>query len=152
VNLSKIRVAPSDEFLHVQHMATPLFQVIVCAAIRDTNGRILLTRRAPGKKLAGFWEFPGGKLEHGEECEAALRRELHEELGITVTVTKLLQIKSHVYEHGAVLILFYLCENPQGQIKLIDHDKMAWLTPQELSEHEGLLPANREVLKILSEV
>lgn len=141
---------PALLFLHGRKMSAPLFQVIVCAAIRDGAGRVLLTRRAPGKKLAGFWEFPGGKLEYGEECEAALHRELREELGIEVAVTKLLHIKPHLYEHGAVLILFYLCENPQGKITLSDHDELVWLTPAELAEQENLLPANQEVLALLA--
>lgn len=130
-------------------MSPPLFQVIVCAAIQNQDGRILITRRAPQKKLGGYWEFPGGKLEHGEECEAALRRELKEELGITVGHAQLLQAKPHVYDHGAVLILFYLCKDLQGKLTLTDHDALKWLTPQELSEHEGLLPANREVTTLL---
>lgn len=129
---------------------TSHFNVIVCVLLRDSQGRVLLTRRKPGKKLGGFWEFPGGKLEHGEELIPALTREIREELGVEITVTRLLHIKPHVYEHAAVLILFYEGRITSGTMQLTDHDACVWLTPTELARQEGLLPANREVIDILS--
>lgn len=126
------------------------FNVIVCALLRDDQGRVLLTRRKPEKKLGGLWEFPGGKLEYGEELIAALTREIREELGVEIAVTRLLHVKPHVYEHTAVLILFYEGRITTGTMQLTDHDASVWLTPAELARHEGLLPANQEVIKMLA--
>lgn len=121
------------------------FKVIPCAAILNKENKILIARRKPEKILGGLWEFPGGKLEHGEKVEDALLREVKEELEIQVTIDKLLHVKSYVYDHGAVLILFYFCHFESGQIRLIDHDKYRWCSVNELKELP-LLPANEEVL------
>ncbi|OVE82058.1 hypothetical protein BVY03_02060 [bacterium K02(2017)] len=127
------------------------YKVIVCAAIQNEKNEILLTRRKEEKKLGGFWEFPGGKLEHGEELEEALLREIKEELSVSVNIKQLLHVKAHVYDHGAVLILFYLCDAVVGEIKLIDHDQLAWCKVSELSNYK-LLPANKEVLDKLNQI
>lgn len=124
------------------------FKVIVCGAILNKEKKIFLARRKAEKKLGGFWEFPGGKLEHGEELEAALKREIKEELTIDINITKLLHIKPYVYDHGAVLILFYLCDYVSGDITLKDHDTYEWCAAHELEQH-NLLPANEEVLDML---
>ena len=122
--------------------------MIVCAAIANEDGKIFIARRKSEKKLGGFWEFPGGKLEPGEELEAALKREIREELSVEINCLRLLHIKPFVYEHGAVLILFYLCQHQSGEFQLTDHDESCWLKPQELKTLK-LLPANEDVLKIL---
>lgn len=132
-------------------MSAPLFQVIVCAALKRTDGRILVMRRAPGKKMAGFWEFPGGKLEKDEECENALARELSEELGIAAGRCDLIHAKAHTYPHASVLILFYVCSEFSGEIQMRDHDALEWLLPHELKSFSGLLPANQEVISKLVE-
>lgn len=124
------------------------FKVIVCAAILNEQNKILITRRSPDKILGGKWEFPGGKLEHGEEVEDALEREIQEELSISIKDIKLLHIKPFVYEHGACLILFYLAKHAAGTLKLIDHDQAQWCSAKEIQNFD-LLPANKEVLEIL---
>jgi len=124
------------------------YNVIVCAALLNSENKIFIARRKPEKKLGGFWEFPGGKLEDGEELEAALKREFVEELDIKITIDKLLHVKPYVYDHGAVLILFYLGKIESGEITLTDHDEYKWCTVPELRELK-LLPANEEVLVIL---
>lgn len=129
-------------------MKNNLFHVIVCAAIANKDGEIFIARRKPEKKLGGFWEFPGGKLELGEDLIPALEREIREELSIQIDSIKLLQAKPFVYDHGAVLILFYSCRHSDGDIKLVDHDEYRWLKPQELKTLK-LLPANEDVIKIL---
>jgi 8-oxo-dGTP diphosphatase len=126
-----------------------LFQVIVCVLLRDEAGRVLLTRRKADKKLGGFWEFPGGKLEYGEDLVMALKREIREELGVEIEVARLLHVKPHIYEHAAVLILFYEGRITGGTVQLTDHDTFVWLTPAELTKQAGLLPANQEVIKML---
>ncbi len=124
------------------------FKIIVCAAIANKENKILLARRKAGKILGGLWEFPGGKLEHGEELEAALKRELREELSIDVAITELALIKPYRYDHGAVLILFYLADFRGGEIKLVDHDDVRWLDVNEITKFK-LLPANEEMIAIL---
>lgn len=130
-------------------MSNSDFKVIVCAAIKNKDNKIFMARRKEGKILGGFWEFPGGKLEHGEEVEAALKREIQEELSIEVSITRLLHIQPHQYDHGAVLILFYEALFQTGEIQLIDHDEMRWCEASELHNLK-LLPANKQVLKVLN--
>ena len=130
-------------------MPATLFQVVVCAAIVNTEGKVLIAERRADKKLGGFWEFPGGKLEVGESLEDALRREIKEELNISIQVKHLLHIQPYSYEHGAVLILFYLCDSPQGALQLTDHSQVLWSTMAELKNLK-LLPANAEALEELS--
>ncbi len=122
-----------------------LFRVIVCAAIRNRDGKILIARRKPEKILGGFWEFPGGKLEAGEELEAALRRELREELAIEIQNVELLHVEPHVYGHGQVLILFYTADWKTGELTLTDHDEVAWCEVSKLQNY-NLLPANQKAL------
>jgi 8-oxo-dGTP diphosphatase len=129
-------------------VTAPLFQVVVCAAIVNSEKKVFIARRAPGKKLEGFWEFPGGKLESSEDLEGALHRELSEELGISVRIKTLLHVKPHSYAHGNTLILFYLCDSPVGELQLKDHDQMLWCTVDELKSLK-LLPANAEALEKL---
>jgi 8-oxo-dGTP diphosphatase len=81
--------------------------VIVAAGILIEADRVLLTQRKIGTHLAGMWEFPGGKVEAGEDPKEALVRELHEELGIDVAVGDVLDVTFHRYEDKAVLLLFY---------------------------------------------
>ena len=83
--------------------------IIVAAGVVIEAGRVLLTQRKSGAHLAGMWEFPGGKVEEGEDPKAALTRELHEELGIDVDVGEIVEVAFHRYEDAnkAVLLLFY---------------------------------------------
>ncbi len=83
--------------------------VIVAAGVVIERGRVLLTRRKEGAHLAGMWEFPGGKVEPGEDPRDALRRELEEELGIDVRVGEIVDVAFHRYDDAekAVLLLFY---------------------------------------------
>ena len=131
--------------------AACLFRVIVCAAIRNAEGKILLARRKPEKILGGFWEFPGGKLESGEALEDALRRELREELEIEIANVELLHVEPYHYDHGDVVILFYACDWAEGEIKLHDHDAVAWCAPNELQAF-NLLPANQTAIAKLREL
>ncbi len=125
-----------------------LFHVIVCAAIKNSKNQILLARRKADKKLGGFWEFPGGKLESGEDLVTALKREIHEELKLEIKNEKLLHIKPFVYPHGQVLILFYVCDLESGTPQLVDHDEIRWCNNAEMRSLE-LLPANEELITAL---
>ena len=125
-----------------------LFQIIVCAAIQNSQNQTLLARRKADKKLGGFWEFPGGKLETGEDLSEALKREIREELNLEISNEKLLHIKPFVYPHGQVLILFYVCNLKSGSPQLVDHDEIRWCEIQEIKNFD-LLPANEELVQAL---
>ncbi|HEX7601281.1 MAG TPA: (deoxy)nucleoside triphosphate pyrophosphohydrolase [Polyangiaceae bacterium] len=81
--------------------------VLVAAAVVVRGGRVLLSQRKGGSHLAGAWEFPGGKVEAGEDPKAALVRELDEELGVVATVGDIVEVTFHRYEEKSVLLLFY---------------------------------------------
>jgi 8-oxo-dGTP diphosphatase len=128
------RVARAD-FLAAQPVKRMLF--VVAAALIDSDGRILLAQRPEGKALAGLWEFPGGKVADGETPEAALVRELTEELGITVHPSCLapFAFASHTYPDFHLLMPLYLCRvwdgEPQGQ----EGQALAWVRPTRLHDY-----------------
>ena len=89
--------------------ASPSEPVLVAAGILVRDGRVLLARRPDGKHLAGLWEFPGGKVEPGDSPEAALVRELREELGLEISRFRPFLFAHHAYPEKTVLLLAYLC-------------------------------------------
>lgn len=107
-------------------------QIDVTAAIIVKDNKIFAARRKSGVHLAGFWEFPGGKLEEGETPEQCLARELLEELNITVRVGRF--VGESIYDYGTKVIrlLAYEVEHLSGDFELIDHDEMRWLAKAEL--------------------
>ncbi|MBN8930350.1 MAG: 8-oxo-dGTP diphosphatase MutT [Rhodospirillales bacterium] len=129
--------------------ALPLLLVAACALI-DTDGRVLLARRPEGKKMAGLWEFPGGKLNPGETPEAALIRELKEELGIDVSAACLapFAFASHAYERFHLLMPLYLCRRWKGAPKPREGQTLAWVRPQKLGEYE-MPPADKPLIPLL---
>ena len=125
-----------------RHTDLPL-RVAVAVALLDTDGRVLVQRRPEGKFMAGFWEFPGGKPQQGESCEAALIREVYEELGLRLEEACLapFTFASHTYEEFHLLLALYICRNWHGQIVGQEHQELRWLFPKRLNEVE-LLPAD----------
>jgi len=115
--------------------------ILVAAAIIFNNDQILIARRAPGKHLAGYWEFPGGKIEPGETPEACLIREIQEELGITIQVDSFLIENPYQYEEKQILLKAYLCSYLGGEIQLNDHDQVLWVNKNELKNYK-LAPAD----------
>lgn len=113
---------------------------IVTAAIIRRDGRILLARRGSGPHQ-GKWEFPGGKLEHGESEEECLARELREELGIDARVGRFVAESLYDYGRGSILLRAYEVEYPSGDITPVDHDLVEWLLPREIESYD-LLPAD----------
>ena len=92
------------------------------------DGRFLLTSRPQGKVYAGYWEFPGGKLEAGESVEAALRRELHEELGIDIGAAQPWKVEIVDYEHARVRLHFCKVFAWRGAFEMREGQQMAWQT------------------------
>lgn len=119
---------------------------VVAVALLDADGRILLAQRPEGKTLAGLWEFPGGKLEAGETPEAALIRELHEELGVDIRASCLapLTFASHSYETFHLLMPLYVCRQWRGKITAREGQKLAWVRAERLREYP--MPAADEPL------
>ena len=107
---------------------------VVAAALIDAQGRVLVQQRPPGKQMAGLWEFPGGKLEPGETPEAALVRELTEELGIVVTPSDLIPatFASETLGDRHLLLLLYTCRAWTGAPQALDAVALRWATPDEM--------------------
>ena len=112
-----------------------LVLVVACALV-DPDGRVLIAQRPPGKTLAGLWEFPGGKVEPGEQPEVALIRELQEELGIDVTQACLapMTFASHAYEDFHLLMPVYVCRRWNGEFEKREHSDIRWVRPNRLRE------------------
>lgn len=109
--------------------------IIVTAAILLQSDKILITRRAKGRHLAGYWEFPGGKLEYGETEEECLVREIKEELDICIKVNAFFMENTHSYSNNSIRLKAYLCNYISGAIVLKDHDKMLWINRMELDKY-----------------
>lgn len=111
--------------------------VLVSAVVLvDRDGRILLAQRPEGKAMAGLWEFPGGKVEPGETPEAALIRELHEELGIDTWASCLapLTFASHSYEHFHLLMPTFICRKWNGMPQGRENQALRWVRPRDLRD------------------
>jgi len=112
----------------------PLVMPVVAAALIDRGGRVLMQRRPPGKPLAGLWEFPGGKVEKSESPEAALARELDEELGITEAPSALMPLgfASEPLGDRHLLLLLFRCQTWRGAPEGRDGQELAWVPPADL--------------------
>jgi 8-oxo-dGTP diphosphatase len=110
---------------------------VVAAAFQDAQGRILLAQRPAGKAMAGLWEFPGGKLEQGETPEAALVRELREELGLEVAERDLeaIQFVSHAYENFHLVMLLYGIRRWSGTLHPHEGQEFAWVAADALTDY-----------------
>ena len=117
-------------------MSVKLVLVAACALI-DTDGRVLLTRRPPGKSMAGLWEFPGGKVEPGEQPERSLIRELQEELGIVVREECLapLTFASHRYPDFHLLMPLFVCRRWEGIVEPWEAQTLKWVRPNDLRNY-----------------
>ncbi|MFY9514287.1 MAG: NUDIX domain-containing protein [Rubrivivax sp.] len=101
---------------------------VAVGVLVDPQGRFLLTSRPDGKVYAGYWEFPGGKLEAGETVEQALRRELHEELGIDIGAAQAWKVEIVDYPHARVRLHFCKVFSWQGEFQMREGQSMAWQT------------------------
>ena len=122
--------------------------IIVTAAIIIENGCVFAARRKPGLHLAGYWEFPGGKVELGETPEQCLERELKEELGINCKIGAFLGESVFNYGNKIIRLLGFYTTHVHGTFLLRDHDQMVWLHPIELSELQWA-PADIPLVELL---
>lgn len=99
---------------------------VAVGVLVDGHGRFLLTTRPPGKVYAGYWEFPGGKLEPGESVEEALRRELHEEIGVTIGPAEPWRVEVFDYPHARVRLHFCRVREWCGRFEMREGQQMSW--------------------------
>lgn len=118
----------------------------VAAAIIFNKGKILVTRRAPGEKLAGYWEFPGGKLEGNETPQECVVRELREELGLHATAGEVLASSVYEYTGGAIELIAVECAVQNYEIVLTVHDAYEYIQPEALLDIR-LAPADVDIAK-----
>ena len=125
----------------------PIVIVAACALL-DREGAVLLAQRPPGRPLAGLWEFPGGKVEAGEQPEEALIRELREELGLEIAKEDLtpLTFASHAYPDFHLLMPVYLCRRWRGRLTAHEGQELLWVRPDTLHLYD--MPPADAPLKI----
>ncbi len=124
--------------------------LVSAVALIDPDGRVLLAQRPEGKSLAGLWEFPGGKVEPGETPEAALIRELKEELDIDTWASCLapLTFASHSYADFHLLMPLFACRKWQGTVRSLEGQQLAWVAPNRLRDYP-MPPADLPLIPIL---
>ena len=127
--------------------------LVVAVALVDADRRVLIAQRPEGKALAGLWEFPGGKVEPVESPEAALIRELEEELGISTKEACLAPVSfaSHSYENFHLLMPLYACRKWQGVPQAREHSALKWVRPQNLRDYP-MPPADEPLIAALCDL
>ena len=122
----------------------------VTAAVIFGDEKVLITRRAVGEKHAGWWEFPGGKIEEDESPESCLQRELMEELGIEASIGERLAVSIFEYATGTIRLLAYRAKIISGELCLNVHDDYKWVNVSDLMQYK-LLPADKPIAERLLE-
>ena len=127
--------------------------LVAAVALVDPDGRVLLAQRPAGKPMAGLWEFPGGKVKAGETPEAALVRELAEELGIEVEPACLapFTFASHAYPEFHLLMPLYVCRVWRGIVQPLEGQALAWVRADRLA-HYSMPPADVPLVAMLRDL
>ena len=127
--------------------------LVAAVALIDADGRVLLAERPAGKHLAGLWEFPGGKVQPAETPEAALIRELAEELGIDVEASCLgpFTFASHTYPDFHLLMPLYVCRKWSGIVTAREGQRLAWVRPARLADYP-MPPADKPLVAMLRDL
>jgi 8-oxo-dGTP diphosphatase len=130
--------------------AEPRLVIVAAAALVDSDGQLLLAQRPAGKPMAGLWEFPGGKVVPGETPEAALVRELAEELGINVRAGDLapLTFASHSYPDFHLLMPLYACRAWSSIPTPREGQRLTWVRPEQLADYP-MPPADKPLIAML---
>lgn len=137
----------------VEDAAEKPIVLVVAVALVDVDGRVLIAKRPPGKKMAGLWEFPGGKVDIGETPEQALIRELKEELGIDTRQSCLapLTFASHAYDDMHLLMPLYACRVWQGDPVPKEGQELAWVRPVRMKDYP-MPPADVPLIAMLRDL
>ena len=127
--------------------------MVSAVALIDRDGRVLLAKRPEGKTMAGMWEFPGGKIEVGETPEAALIRELEEELGINTAESCLAPISfaSHRYDDFHLIMLVFVCRKWEGTPQPREGGELVWVRAARLRDYE-MPPADLPLIPVLQDL
>src|SRR5438552_974336 len=127
--------------------------LVAAVALIDSDGRVLLAERPEGKAMAGLWEFPGGKIQPGETPEAALIRELVEELGIDVEESCLapFTFASHAYSDFHLLMPLYVCRKWAGIVTPREGQRLRWVRPARLADYP-MPPADKPLVAMLRDL
>ncbi|WP_420548668.1 8-oxo-dGTP diphosphatase MutT [Curvivirga sp.] len=127
--------------------------LVVAVAMVDPDGRVLIAKRPEGKSMAGLWEFPGGKVDEGETPEAALIRELQEELGIDTRESCLAPVTfaSHEYDDFHLLMPLYVCRMWEGEPQSKEGQELAWVRPVKLRDYP-MPPADIPLIAMLRDL
>ena len=135
-----------------QQAAKPTLLVVAVAMV-DSDGRVLMAKRPEGKKMAGLWEFPGGKVDEGESPEAALIRELKEELDVDTRESCLAAytFASHEYEDFRLLMPLYVCRVWKGTPQAQEGQELAWVRPQRMRDYP-MPPADEPLIALLCDL
>ena len=133
-------------------MSKPMLLVVALALV-DSDARVLVARRPEGKPMAGLWEFPGGKVADGETPEAALIREMGEELGIDTAASCLapFTFASHDYDDFHLLMPLYVCRVWKGVVKPREGQELKWVRPAELVDYP-MPPADKPLVAMLRDL
>ncbi len=133
-------------------MSQSILLVVACVLV-DADRRVLIAQRPPAGSMGGLWEFPGGKVEPGETPEAALIRELEEELGVSTKTACLapLSFASHSYEKFHLLMPVYVCRKWQGTPEPREHTALKWVRPQALRDYP-MPPADEPLIAALCDL
>jgi len=128
-------------------------ELVSAVALVDIDGRILLAQRPAHKKMGGLWEFPGGKIEAGESPEAALIRELQEELDINTSESCLapLSFASHAYDDFHLLMMLFVCRRWHGQPRPVEGGALKWVRPNQLRDYP-MPPADIPLIPVLRDL
>jgi 8-oxo-dGTP diphosphatase len=131
----------------------PPLVLVAAVVLVDADGRVLLAQRPDGKSMAGLWEFPGGKVDQGETPEAALIRELREELGIDVAASCLapFTFASHAYPDFHLLMPLYVCRKWSGIPLAREGQRLAWVRPARLADY-SMPPADKPLVAMLRDL
>ncbi|MGI9380068.1 MAG: (deoxy)nucleoside triphosphate pyrophosphohydrolase [Methyloligellaceae bacterium] len=133
-------------------MSQKIVLVAACVLV-DRDGRVLLAKRPEGRKMAGLWEFPGGKIEEGELPEQALIRELKEELNIDTVKSCLapMTFASHTYDDFHLLMPLFVCRKWEGDIQPLEGQELAWVRPNRLNTFP-MPPADEPLVALIRDL
>lgn len=123
---------------------------VAAVIVENQKGEVLVARRKKDKKLAGYWEFPGGKIEKGENPEESLIRELKEEMNIVIEIGEFVGENIHFYDRGPIRLMAFTGKIVAGEIKLVDHDEYLWIGLDDV-KNIRLAPADIPFINMLND-
>ena len=142
-------ITATDQNPQQSAQPTPRKTINVVGAAIVKDGKVLCAQRGEGRSLAGFWEFPGGKIEPHETARQALHREIEEELLCEVEVANEVCTSSYDYDFGTVVLTSFVCHLISGAPHLTEHHEIRWVAPAEMPTLDWA-PADREAVRLIS--